>query len=140
VTPPVVESSPQVTEPPRPVPLPVPVPLLPSPRPELVVQHVPPVSHPTPPLSAPTPSVVVPVVQAISPVVSGHVLKATPPATRASSRLGRGVYKHLHFDNSPVPSQHQRKVAMIAARARAREHFSQATWYSATPCGMSRIC
>ena len=54
--------------------------------------------------------------------------KMSPPARRASTREGRGVNRHLHFDNSPATSQHQRKVALIAARVRANHTMSAATW------------
>jgi hypothetical protein len=98
---------------------------VPIPLPSVVVSPVAPVVK-----SEPMTDVVTPVVKS-GPLASVQPLPSPPPPVltqRASSRVGRGVNRHLHFDNSVSPSQHKRKVALIAARARQREVFSDATW------------
>ena len=102
---------------------------------DLSVQHVEPApsSAPVRPVVA-APEKFVPVV--VSPCSGPSVAEVSSPVVpplpvqRASTRQGRGVNRHLHFDNSPSPSpsQHQRKVALIAARARARHVMCDATW------------
>lgn len=91
-------------------------------------------TSPVPDASPVSASAPVPAAVPKGPVIPDVVAPSPPPVSsqspvkRSFTRRGRGTNRHLHFDTDYAPTQHERKVALIAERARQRQVFSDATW------------